>query len=114
VGLVLAVLPARLARAFSGLLVAIYLIAAGVALVHVGVEQHWWKSPLPECSAPDLRGLSAAERLARMPAIPGKSCEDPDYLISGVPVTMTQLNFLYALVVAGGLAMWIRRIPRRG
>jgi disulfide bond formation protein DsbB len=114
-GLVAAVIPARaarVARAMGGLLVAIYLVAAGVALVHVGVEQHWWKSPLPECSAPDLRGLSPAERLARMPATPGKSCEDPDYLVPGVPVTMTQLNFLYALAVAAGLAMWIRRIPR--
>ncbi len=113
VGLAVAVLPARVARAMGGLLVAIYLVAAGVALVHVGVEQHWWKSPLPECSAPDLRGLSPAERLAHMPATPSKSCEDPDYLIRGVPVTMTQLNFIYALAVAAGLAMWIRQIPRR-
>jgi disulfide bond formation protein DsbB len=81
--------------------------------VHVGVEQRWWKSPLPECTAPDLRGLSPAERLARMPATPSVPCEDPVYLVPGVPISMAQMNFIYALAVAAGLAIWLLRLPRR-
>ncbi|HTZ72021.1 MAG TPA: disulfide bond formation protein B [Acetobacteraceae bacterium] len=113
VGVLAALLPARFARAACWLLVTTYVGAASIAFVHVGVEQHWWKSPLPECSAPDLRGLTPAERLARMPDTPSKSCEDPDYLLPGVPVTMTQMNFIYALFVAAGLAVGTRAATRR-
>jgi hypothetical protein len=79
----------------------------------VGVEQTWWKSPLPECTAPDLRGLSGAQMLAHMPDRPVKSCEDADYPIPGVPVTFAQANLLYALVVGGLLTMWLVREPKR-
>jgi disulfide bond formation protein DsbB len=113
VGLAAALVPARVARAICWLLVATYVAAGAAAFVHVGVEQHWWKSPLPECSAPDLRGLSAAERLARMPAVPSKSCEDPDYPIPIVPLTMAQMNLLYALAVAAGLGFATQRAPLR-
>ncbi len=81
--------------------------------MHVGVEQHWWPSPLPQCTAPDLSGLSPAERFARMPLRPSKPCEDPDYLIPWLPVTMAQANLVYALAVAAGLTTLLARIPRR-
>jgi disulfide bond formation protein DsbB len=113
VGLVASVLPGRAARMVCWVLVATYLVAGAGAFVHVGVEQRWWKSPLPECTAPDLRGLSPAERLARMPATPSVPCEDPVYLVPWVPVSMAQMNFTYALAVAAGLAIWLVRLPRR-
>jgi disulfide bond formation protein DsbB len=112
-GLLAAILPRAAVRPACWLLVAVYLTAAAAAGVHVGVEQHWWPSPLPECMAPDLSGLSPAERFARMPSHPSKPCEDPDYLIPAVPVTMAQANFAYALAVAAGLAIALGRIPRR-
>jgi disulfide bond formation protein DsbB len=112
-GLLAVLLPRRPARAVCWLLVASYVAAAGLAFVHVGVEQRWWQSPLPECTAPDLRGLTPAERFARMPSTPSKACEDPDYLIPRVPVSFVQMNFIYALAMSAGLAMWIGSIPRR-
>lgn len=112
-GLVGAVLPPRAGRVMCWLLVASYVAAAGLAFVHVGVEQRWWKSPLPECAAPDLRGLTPAERFARMPSTPSKACEDPDYLIPGVPVSFVQMNFVYAVAMSAGLAMWMTGVPRR-
>jgi disulfide bond formation protein DsbB len=111
-GLAGMVLPGRLARAAIWLLLAAYLAAAGSALVHVGVEQHWWKSPLPECTAPDLSGLSSAERFRRMPDRPAKSCEDADYPIRGIPLTMAQGNLLFALAVGAGIAMSMTRVRR--
>jgi disulfide bond formation protein DsbB len=112
-GLLGVVLPLRWARGATWLLLAAYLASAGTALVHVGVEQHWWKSPLPECTAPDLSGLSSAERFARMPDRPSKSCEDADYPIPAIPVTMAQANLLFALAVGAGLAMFLVRDARR-
>ena len=88
-------------------------MAASVALasVHVGVEQGWWPSPLPECAAPNLGGGSIAERLARMPAHPAKPCDDPTYLVPGLPVSMAAMNGLLALVFGLFLAMSLRHTP---
>ena len=47
------------------------------------------------------RGGSIAERLASMPARPAKPCDDPTYLIPGVPVSLAAMNLLFALVFAG-------------
>ncbi len=92
VGLLAAVLPRAASRITCWVLVTVFVGAAAVASVHVGVEQQWWQSPLPECNGPDLRGLTAAQRFAAMPDRPGKSCEDQDYLIPAIPVTMTQAH----------------------
>jgi disulfide bond formation protein DsbB len=107
------ILPARFAKPATWLLLAAYLAASGSALVHVGVEQHWWKSPLPECTAPDLSGLSSAARFARMPDRPTKSCEDADYPIPAIPVTMAQANLIFALAVGAGLTILLVRDSRR-
>ena len=112
-GLLGLVLPLRLAKPAAWLLLVAYLAAAGSALVHVGVEQHWWKSPLPECTAPDLSGLTSAERFARMPDRPTKSCEDADYPIPAIPITMAQANLLFALAVGSGLAILLAGQARR-
>lgn len=112
-GLAGALLPRAAARVACWALVAIFIGAAAVASIHVGVEQQWWKSPLPECNGPDMRGLSIAERIAQMPALPGKSCEDKDYLIPAIPITMTQANMAYALLTAAGLTYLLTRQPKR-
>ena len=82
-----------------------------VASVHVGVEQGWWPSPLPECAAPNLGTGSIAERLARMPSHPAKPCDDPTYLLPGLPVSMAAMNGLAALVFGVFLAMCLRTQP---
>ncbi len=109
-GLLALAIPSRI---LCWLLVATFLAAAGTAGLHAGVEQHWWPSPLPQCSAPDLGGLTSAERFSRMPDRPTKSCEDADYPIPAIPVTMAQANLLYALAVSAGLAILLSRQPRR-
>jgi len=102
-------LPRRLARLCLWILLGLLVIAAGLSLVHVGVEQHWWPDPLPECTVPDFFGMTMAQRLAAMPARPAKPCEFPDYLIPGVPVSMTQMALLYALAASGTLAICLTR-----
>ncbi len=104
----IALLPLRLRWVLWGVVLC---MAASVvfASVHVGVEQKWWPSPLPECAAPNLGGGSIAERLARMPAHPAKPCDDPTFLVPGLPVSMAAMNGLAALVFGLFLAISLLR-----
>ena len=105
-------LPARLARLVFAAAALVLLAGVGLGAVHVGVEQGWWPSPLPECAAPQLGGGSFAERFAHMPATPAKPCDEPTYLVPGLPVSMAAMNMLLALALGAGLAMCVRP-PRR-
>jgi disulfide bond formation protein DsbB len=107
-GLLASVVPHRWARALLVLVVLSMLVSTALAFVHVGVEQHWWPSPLPECAAPSFTGGTIAERLAHMPARPAKPCEDPAFLIPGLPISMAAMNLLYALAFAAllGTVLW--------
>ena len=69
-------------RPFLAAMALVLLAGAGLGVVHVGVEQGWWPSPLPECAAPNLGSGTAAERLARMPMFPAKPCDEPTYLVA--------------------------------
>ncbi len=104
--LVAFVLPARIVLwgVFAMLLVAI-----GLSAAHVGVEQHWWPDPLPACSAPAFSGMTMAERLSAMPSRPAKPCEDPDFLIPGVRISMAQMGLTYAAVAAAAMALTMSR-----
>jgi disulfide bond formation protein DsbB len=106
------VVPRGLARVLLLLVLLSMLTAAALAVVHVGVEQHDWASPLPECAAPSFSGGSIAERLAQMPARPAKPCEDATYLIPGLPVSMAAMNLLYALAFAIMLGAFLWRDRR--
>lgn len=99
-------LPRLWAWVILWLCVLLLLGAAGAGFVHMGVEHGWWPSPLPECAAPNLQGLSISERLARMPARPSKPCDEPTYLISSLPVSMAEMNVIYALALAAALAIF--------
>ena len=107
------VLPIRPARMALWALVPVLVVAVGLSFTHVGVEQHWWPDPLPECSVPDFTGMTMAQRLAAMPPRPAKPCEDPDFLIPGLPVSFSQMAFSYAVVVSAGLAMLLIRSRER-
>jgi disulfide bond formation protein DsbB len=104
-GLVSAIAPRRLVRPLLLLVIVCVLADAVIAAVHVGVELQWWASPLPECAAPHLSGGSIAERLASMPARPSKPCDEPTYLIPGLPISMAAMNMLFALAFSAVLAM---------
>jgi disulfide bond formation protein DsbB len=104
-GLLAAIAPRALVRILLVLAIIALLAGAAIAAVHVGVELQWWPSPLPECAAPHLSGSSITERLASMPARPSKPCDQPTFLIPGLPLSMAAMNLLFALVFSGVLAM---------
>lgn len=107
----LSLVSARFARLFVALAAFAFLVGAGLGGLHVGVEQGWWPSPLPECAAPQLGGGTMAERLARMPARPSKPCDEPTFLVPGLPVSMAAMNLGLAAVLAAGLLITL--LPRR-
>jgi len=112
-GLIAAVVPPRWARWILWLLVLTIAVVAAMAVVHVGVEQHFWPDPIPACAMPRFTGGSIAERLAQMPAQPAKPCEDPTFLIPGLPISMAAMNLIYALafVVLLAAVLWRERRP---
>jgi disulfide bond formation protein DsbB len=112
-GILASFLPRRAALGVLILLAVIVAAGAGLAVVHVGVEQGLWRSPLPECAAPRLSGGSIAQRLASMPARPTKPCDAPTYLIPGVPVSLAAINLIYSLVFVLLLATSLWRSGRR-
>ncbi len=115
IGLAIAavVLPRMAARWVLWAVVLCMAAGLATATVHVGVENGWWPSPLPECAAPRFGSGSIAERLARMPASVAKPCDDPVYLIPVLPVSMAELNLLASLAIGAGLAVCLRRENRR-
>ncbi len=98
-------LPQRFARYVLALIALVVFVGAVEAAVHVGVEAKWWPSPLPECAAPHLVGGSAGSLFASMPDKPSKPCDDPTFLVPGLPVSMAATNLVFALAVAGFMAM---------
>lgn len=111
--LIAALAPPRLARAVLGLVVLSLLGGVALALVHVGVERHWWPDPLPECAAPHFVAGSIAQRLASMPLRPAKPCDSPSYLIPGLPLSMAAMDLIFAAAFAVVLAIFTWRSNRR-
>ncbi len=94
--------PARLILAFAVLAL---IGDVALAFIHVGVEFHWWASPLPECNGILTPG-------AALPATPAKPCDDPTFLIPRLPVSMAAMNFIYAAAFALLLLFYVARNPR--
>ena len=113
IGVIALLMPRRATRPLLWLIIALLAAAAALHFVHVGVQMHWWPDPIPECRAPDFTGLSMSQRLAAMPLRPAKLCEDPDYLIPGLPISFPEMGVLYALAVLAWLATWLSRTRGR-
>jgi disulfide bond formation protein DsbB len=99
-GLLAFLLPQLGARPLLWLIVLVLLAEAALAFIHVGVEFHWWASPLPECNGILIPG-------APLPMTPSKPCDQATFLLPGLPLSMAAMNLLYALVFAAGLAISI-------
>ncbi|WP_237217856.1 disulfide bond formation protein B [Falsiroseomonas oryziterrae] len=86
--------------------------SAAVAVVHVGVEFGWWPSPLPACLVPTAGGATVEDLMRSLAPTAAKPCDEPAYLIPGLPISMAQMNLLYALGLAAFI--WRGAAARRG
>jgi len=93
-------------RIILGLAVLALLAGAAVAFLHVGVEMHWWKSPLPECN-----GFFGAND--PLPAVPAPPCDSPTYLVPALHVSMAAMDLCYAAAFALAILPYVIRKPRR-
>lgn len=110
VGVLAAVLPAHQARWALAALAVLFAAAFGLALLHVGVEQGWWPSPLPGCRDASIVGARSVDDLmARLRPAPGKPCDEPAYLLPAVPVSMAAMNLAYAAVLFAATVHILRR-----
>lgn len=92
----------RLITALSALTFA---VSAGIALYHVGVEQHWWTSAAP-CGASGAAVSSTEDFLAALQEKPENSCGDIDWTLFGV--SMATYNTVISALLAV-LSIWAWR-----
>ena len=99
VGVVAIFMPAQSAarRALLWLLALAFLVTAGIALFHVGVEQKWWQG-LATCSG-DLGGAASTEDiLSAIENAPIVRCDEPAFVLFGI--SMAGYNLILALALA--------------
>ena len=96
-------------------LAALAALASGaIAAFHLGVEFGWWPSPLAGCQVPSLgAAASLEEMMASLAPVPAKPCDEPAYLIRGLPLSMAGMNLIYALMLAGFAWAGARKEPSR-
>lgn len=87
----------------KAIIVLILCVSLGLSFVHIGVEEGWWASPLPECYAIADHTQDLATRFINMPDRPHKPCDLPSYLFDWLPISLTMMNGFYSLV----LLLWI-------
>lgn len=96
IGVVALFISDRLVSWILGLGLLIFLVSMGLAFLHIGVEQGWWSSPLPECNSVAVHQGDLADRFSSLPDRPNKPCDLPSYVFSWLPLSLTTLNGLYS------------------
>jgi len=85
------------------------LVSAVIGAFHMGVEWRWWPSPLPGCAAPLATGTTVTELLQGLRAAPAKPCDEPAFLIRGLPLSMAGINTIYGACLGAFALMAARR-----
>ncbi len=91
-----------LARKGLPALVLIFLVGAGIAAYHAGVEWKFWPGP-PECTGGNPAPASHADFLARLKLVKPIRCDEPALLVLGFSLAAWSALLCVAL---SGLASW--------
>ncbi len=79
----------------------VFAIGAGIAMFHVGVEQHWWEGT-EKCAGGGDAG-SIEELRAQIMDAPIVRCDEPNFWFLGF--TMAAWNILYSMLLVVG-CLW--------
>lgn len=93
-GAVLAALSLRCPGRARGLMLLaglVLLINGGIAVYHVGVEQHWWTFEI--CSAAEPDKLSVADLMAQMEKPVQVRCDQPAWSFHGITIAGLNIPF---------------------
>lgn len=105
--LIAPVAPRRWVAALIALAALVFLLDAGIAAFHVGVEQHWWAGTAA-CGANQGPVTSIEEMRARLLATPMVRCDEIAFQFLGL--SMAGWNMLAALALAIASAHAARRL----
>jgi len=94
-----------LTRGVLAVCAAIFLVGAGIAAYHVGVEQGWWVGT-EACSGSDLNAMTIDELREHLLAAPIVRCDEVSWSLFGI--SMAGYNVLTSLALAGG-CLWLAR-----
>ncbi len=98
----------NVAKALLVLCCMIFLVEAGIAVFHIGVEQKWW-SGTDECGGEGFAGTIEEIRAAIFNA-PIKRCDEREVFFLGL--SMADWNALWALFLAGLCLITFNRIGK--
>jgi len=96
-------------RALLALCGVIFLIGAGIAAYHVGVEQKWWQGPSTCTGLPGLAG-NVEDILKKIESAPIVRCDEIAWSLFGI--SMAGYNFILSLILAGICAMSLKATKR--
>jgi len=105
VGLVMSKSP-RVVGAVHGLATIAFLIGAGIAAYHVGVEQQWWAGTTECMGAAAGSAQSVDEMRAQIMSAPAVRCDELAWSLFGI--SMAGYNFLVSLLLAAFAALAAR------
>ncbi len=88
----------------------VYLAGSGIAFFHSGVERHWWKGT-DDCSADNLKGLSAEELRQAILAADEPRCDVIPWSLFGL--SMANYNTMGLLGLSLGTALVAARARKK-
>ncbi|MEI6986360.1 MAG: disulfide bond formation protein B [Rhodospirillaceae bacterium] len=86
----------RLRVALLGLMATVLLVGCGIAVFHVGVQNHWWNATVG-CGVPPP-AATVDELRARMMAAPIARCDEVAWSLFGI--SLPGYNILLSLIIA--------------
>jgi disulfide bond formation protein DsbB len=101
---------AGLARFGLALLALVFLVGAGIAVYHSGVEFHVWPGPT-ECTGALTGALAPEDFMAQLKRVKPVRCDEPALLVFGLSLAVWEAVFCFFL---SGLAAWGWRRAIRG
>jgi len=99
--------PQDLAIIFA-LAAAAFAINCGIAVYHVGVEQHWWASAVG-CGGKLVTQASVADLMASLHTKPPKSCDTVDWTMFGISIAGWNIVFSAGLALASFYVLRTRK-----
>jgi len=108
-GLIALFMPWAAGRWLIALAVPVFAVGAGIALFHVGVEQHWWQGTA-ECGGSIGSNLSLEELKAQILAAPVVRCDEVSWSLFGI--SMAGYNILLGLGLAAATTWGLRQTWR--
>jgi disulfide bond formation protein DsbB len=86
----------------------LFVVSAGLAFFHFGVEQRWW-SLQGGCPIQAMSGKSADQMLEELLATPQARCDEVAWRLFGLSITVWNTVFSAAMAIYVGISLFMKR-----